>query len=438
MNGSNGNVFRNDEMVILSHYDKKDGCWVETEYPKVGGRLRLAHEDNEQLSITTEVIQYDGNVAVVKASAKTRKGEFTGLGMASIERDAKIAPAILELAETRSIARCLRFSGYGVEYCGAEEVSHLPRNGKDDEPSEEKPRQQSKSGGNGRGNGNGNGNGNGSGNGSANGGGDGRITKKQLNYLLLKEVHAVLLAKGRGRDRTPGEFRRSQNRIGGTRPGNASFVPPPAEKVMDCLGRLELFLHDQPVRTPVLLKSALAHVQFETIHPFLDGNGRLGRLLITMLLCQERVLREPMLYLSLYFKTHRQYYYELLNNVRLTGDWEAWLNFFAEAVTMTANQAVDTAQRVIHLAGKDRELIGSLGRAAESAIKIHTVMLERPLATSGWLVEKTGLTAATVNKALTNLERLSILKELTRRKRNRVFGYDHYINIMNEGAESFV
>lgn len=259
-----------------------------------------------------------------------------------------------------------------------------------------------------------------------------------LSLRLLKEVHAVLLAKGRGSDRTPGEFRRSQNRIGGTRPGNASFVPPPAEKVMDCLGRLELFLHDQPVRTPVLLKSALAHVQFETIHPFLDGNGRLGRLLITLLLCQERVLREPMLYLSLYFKTHRQYYYELLNNVRLTGDWEAWLDFFAEAVIVTANQAVDTAQRVINLAGKDRELIGSLGRAAESAMKIHKVMLERPLATSGWLVEKTGLTAATVNKALTNLERLSILKELTRRKRNRVFGYDHYINIMNEGAESFV
>ena len=180
MNTRNGNVFRDDEMVILSHYDKKQGTWVETEYPKVGGRLRLAHEDNEQLSITTEVIQYDGNVAVVKASAKTRKGEFTGLGMASIERDAKIAPAILELAETRSIARCLRFSGYGVEYCGAEEVSHLPRNGKDDEPSEERPRQQSKNGGNGRGNGNGNGNGNGSGN----GGGDGRITNKQLNYIV--------------------------------------------------------------------------------------------------------------------------------------------------------------------------------------------------------------------------------------------------------------
>jgi len=185
MNGSNGNVFRDDEMVILSHYDKKQGRWVETEYPKVGGRLRLAHEDNEQLSITTEVIQYDGNVAVVKACAKTKKGEFTGLGMASVERDAKIAPAILELAETRSIARCLRFAGYGVEYCGAEEVSHLSRNGKDEAPNDEKPRQQSKNGGNDRGNGNGNG--------SGNGGGDGRITNKQLNYI-------VQLGKGLGLD----------------------------------------------------------------------------------------------------------------------------------------------------------------------------------------------------------------------------------------------
>ena len=162
------------------------GKWVETEYPKVGGRLRLAHEDNEQLSITTEVIQYDGSVAVVKAYAKTRKGEFTGLGMASVERDVKIAPAILELAETRAIARALRFAGYGVEYCGAEEMSHMSRNGKDDEPSEEKPRQQSK-------NGNGRGNGNGNGNGSGNGGGDGRITNKQLNYI-------VQLGKGLGLD----------------------------------------------------------------------------------------------------------------------------------------------------------------------------------------------------------------------------------------------
>jgi Fic family protein len=141
-----------------------------------------------------------------------------------------------------------------------------------------------------------------------------------LSLRLIKEIHGVLLSKGRGSKITPGEFRRSQNWIGGTRPGNAAFVPAPAESVADCMSELELFLHDQSGPTPVLLKAALAHVQFETIHPFLDGNGRVGRLLITLLMCEQNVLRSPTLYLSLYFKSHRQYYYELLTKVRTTGD----------------------------------------------------------------------------------------------------------------------
>ena len=182
-----------------------------------------------------------------------------------------------------------------------------------------------------------------------------------MSLRLIKEMHAELLSKGRGASQTPGEFRRTQNWIGGTRPGNAAFGPPPAEQVLDCMGRLELFLHDQPEPTPALLKAALAHVQFETIHPFLDGNGRLGRLLITLLLCEQKILREPMLYLSLYFKTHRQYYYELLNEVRLSGDWEAWLDFFAEAVIATTTQAVDTAQQLVNLASEDRDRISDLG-----------------------------------------------------------------------------
>ena len=256
-----------------------------------------------------------------------------------------------------------------------------------------------------------------------------------LSLRLLKEIHAVLLAKGRGSDRTPGEFRRSQNWIGGTRPGNASFVPPPPESVLDCLGRLELFLHDRPMKTPALLKAALAHVQFETIHPFLDGNGRLGRMLVTIILSQEQVLREPMLYLSLYFKIHRQRYYELLNNVRRAGDWEAWLDFFAEAVIETATQAAAIARRINSLAIEDRERISSLGRAAESAVKVHWSLLERPMTTSGRLVEKTGLTAATVNKTLAHLERLGIVREVTQQKRNRVFCYGQYIDIMNQGTE---
>jgi Fic family protein len=256
-----------------------------------------------------------------------------------------------------------------------------------------------------------------------------------LSLRLFREIHGVLLTKGRGSNQTPGEFRRSQNWIGGTRPGNAAFVPPPAEEVPECMSKLELFLHDQPEPTPVLLKAALAHVQFETIHPFLDGNGRLGRLLIALLLCEQKALREPMLYLSLYFKTHRQYYYELLNNVRLTGDWEAWLDFFAEAVIVTATQAVETAQQLLDLSNQDRDKISGLGRAAASTLQVHRALMEHPIATSGSLVEKTGITPATVNKALGHLEQLGIVKELTARKRNRLFSYAGYIEIMSRGTE---
>ena len=256
-----------------------------------------------------------------------------------------------------------------------------------------------------------------------------------LSLRLFREIHGVLLAKGRGSNQTPGEFRRSQNWIGGTRPGNAAFVPPPAEEVMECMSKLELFLHDQPEPTPVLLKAALAHVQFETIHPFLDGNGRLGRLLITLLLCEQKVLRKPMLYLSLYFKTHRQYYYELLGNVRLTWEWETWLDFFAEAVVVTATQAVETAQQLLNLSNQDREKISGLGRAATSTLQIHRVLMEHPITTSRRLVKKTGISPATVNKALVHLEQLGIVRELTAQKRNRLFSYTEYVEIMSRGTE---
>ena len=256
-----------------------------------------------------------------------------------------------------------------------------------------------------------------------------------LSLRLFREIHGVLLAKGRGSHQAPGEFRRSQNWIGGTRPGNASFVPPPAAEVPECMSRLELFLHDRPEPTPTLLKAALAHVQFETIHPFLDGNGRLGRLLITLLLCDQKMLREPMLYLSLYFKTHRQVYYELLNKVRLTGDWEAWFDFFAEAVTITATQAVETAQQLLDLSNRDRDKIIGLGRAAASTLQVHRALMEHPIATSGWLVEKTGITPATINKSLSHMEQLGIVRELTAQKRNRLFSYADYVEIMSRGTE---
>ena len=204
---------------------------------------------------------------------------------------------------------------------------------------------------------------------------------------------------------------------------------------MACMGALELFLHDQPQITPVLLKAALAHVQFETIHPFLDGNGRLGRLLITLLLCEQKVLHEPMLYLSLYFKTHRQYYYELLNTVRITGDWEAWLDFFAEAVVVTANQAVETAQQLLYVSNKDSEKISTIGKAAASTLSVHKALMEQPIATSSWLAEKMSISPATINKSLTHLIRLGIVREVTNQKRNRVYSYTKYVEIMDQGTE---
>jgi len=256
-----------------------------------------------------------------------------------------------------------------------------------------------------------------------------------LSLRLIRNVHSVLMKSGRGSDQEPGEFRRSQNWIGGTRPGNAAFVPPPAEEVLECMGKLELFLHDVPSPLPVLMKAALAHAQFETIHPFLDGNGRLGRLLITLILCEQNVLREPMLYLSLYFKTHRQEYYALLNNTRLVGDWESWLNFFADAVTTTASQAVAAARQILDLSEQDRAKINGIGRGAPSALKIHQSFMEYPIATPSFLTKKTGLAPATVNKALGCLERVGIVRELTAQKRDRVFSYSGYLEIMEQGTE---
>ena len=254
-----------------------------------------------------------------------------------------------------------------------------------------------------------------------------------ISLRLMREIHEVLLSKGRGSHQMPGEFRRSQNWIGGSRPGNAVFVPPPPNKVIECMGQLELFINDQP--TPILLKAALTHVQFETIHPFLDGNGRLGRLLITLLLCEKQVLKKPMLYLSLYFKQNRQMYYDLLDRVRLTGDWEAWLEFFADAVSHTASQAVETARKLVDMAGEDRDKILTLGRASASTAQVHRFFMQTPLSTSNKIVEATRLTAATVNKALVHLISLGIVKKLGNQKRNRLFSYARYINVINDGIK---
>ena len=254
-----------------------------------------------------------------------------------------------------------------------------------------------------------------------------------LSLRLLREVHKVLIGQGRGSKLTPGEFRRSQVWIGGTRPGNAVFVPPPVNELDECLKHFERFLHDLPEPTPPLVKAALAHVQFETIHPFLDGNGRVGRLLIALQLAADGLMREPLLYLSLHFKEHRPTYYELLNRVRLSGDWEVWLEFFADGVLASATAATTSAKRLLDLAAADGRRIEGLGRATSSALAIHRVLQRQPIATAVSLSAATGLTPATVNKSLAHLERLGVVTELTRRQRGRVFSYAQYADILSEG-----
>lgn len=257
-----------------------------------------------------------------------------------------------------------------------------------------------------------------------------------LCMRLVCEMHKVLLTHPGGRGKAPGEVRRSQVWIGGTRPGNAVFVPPPVDALADCLTQFERFLNDQPEPTPPLIKAALAHVQFETIHPFLDGNGRIGRLLIVLQLVAEGVLREPMLYPSLFFKTHRALYYELLDGVRRRGDWERWLDFFAEGVEVCAAQGVATAHALLALVSEDRDRIAGLGRAAASALAVHHALQRQPIATSATLVKSTKLTAATVNKSLAHLTDLGIVHELTNRQRGRVFSYRRYVEELTTGLES--
>ena len=262
-----------------------------------------------------------------------------------------------------------------------------------------------------------------------------RIKELPISLRLIREIHSVLLHKGRGSHSQPGEFRHSQNWIGGTRPGNAYFVPPPTDEMNECLNKLEKFLNNIPEETPILVKAALMHVQFETIHPFLDGNGRLGRLLITLLLCANNVLKEPMLYLSLYFKTHRNTYYELLNTVRENGDWEKWLDFFADAIIETANQAVITAKNLVSLSNSDLQKINRLKRVSGSVSVVYRQFLEQPICTSAIITQKTGLSTATVQSALNELLKLNIINELTGNKRNRKYSYLEYISILNEGCE---
>jgi Fic family protein len=256
-----------------------------------------------------------------------------------------------------------------------------------------------------------------------------------LSNRLIREIHGVLLSRGRGSGKDPGEFRRSQNWLGGSRPGNAVFVPPPHTAVPDCMAALERFLHAEDDGLPTLLRAALAHVQFETIHPFLDGNGRVGRLLITLLLVHAGVLKDPLLYLSLYLKQNRARYYELLDRVRRDGDWEEWLAFFLEGVWQTADGAVTTAQRLGDMFKADRARLESTGRRAGSALRVHDALKARPILSMPEVARTTTLSFPAASSAMDLLIELGIARELTGKRRNRLFVYDRYLAVLNEGTE---
>ena len=255
-----------------------------------------------------------------------------------------------------------------------------------------------------------------------------------LSNRLIREIHAVLLRRGRGSEKSPGEFRRTQNWIGGSRPGNAVFVPPPHTKVVSCMSDLERFLHSEN-DLPVLIRAGLAHVQFETIHPFLDGNGRVGRLLITFLFCEAGILQEPLLYLSLYLKRNRSEYYELLNLVRKRGDWETWLSFFLEGIRATAEEAVSTAKQLSACFLEDKVRIEATGRRAGSTLRVLEALKAKPLRSIPDVCESTGLSFPTASSGMQILQEMGIVREITGKRRGKLYMHDKYLKLLSEGTE---
>lgn len=260
-----------------------------------------------------------------------------------------------------------------------------------------------------------------------------RVRELPLSLRLIKEIHLRLMSNTRGGHKQPGEFRTSQNWIGGSRPGNATFVPPPPDYLMECLDHFEKFIHDETQSLPVLVKAALIHVQFETIHPFLDGNGRLGRLLITFILCTEGILQQPLLYLSLYLKNHRAEYYQLLQSVRDKGDWEEWIKFFLRGVIETAQQATETARAIIALFERDRKKIEAANFSGGTQ-SVFVYLQKHPITPTNKIKEALQVSLPTVLRALRNLEEIGVVRELTGKERNKVYVYTEYLNILNAGT----
>jgi Fic family protein len=255
-----------------------------------------------------------------------------------------------------------------------------------------------------------------------------------LSMRLLHEAHRRLMRGARGQSKQPGEVRRSQNWIGGTRPGNAAFVPPPPEEVPALLGDLEKYLHAEDALPP-LVRIGLAHVQFETIHPYLDGNGRMGRLLITLLLEHWNLIKAPLLYLSLFFKRHRAEYYRLLGEVRKTGDWEGWTDFFLEGVATIADEAVATARDVFALVNADRQRVLAASGASVIAIRLLEQLPVHPVVTIPGIVKLLETTKPTAGKAVQLLEGVGVLVETSGKRRDRTFAYQRYLARLCAGTE---
>jgi Fic family protein len=261
-----------------------------------------------------------------------------------------------------------------------------------------------------------------------------RSGRLPLSLRLIREMHRILMKDGRGARNDPGEFRRTQNWIGGTRPGNARYVPPPPHEMLAALDNFEKFLHDEYGTIPPIVKAGLAHAQFETIHPFLDGNGRIGRLLISLLLVVDGVLTQPFLYLSLYFREHRAEYYDALQRVRTHGDWEGWLRFYVTGVEAVARQAGQATLDLLALFDEDRQRVQSLGRVAGTTLLVYDLLRERVVISIPYAAGKLDITWPTAKSALQRLESLGIAKEISGRRRDRVYAYEKQLAILDRGT----
>jgi Fic family protein len=267
-----------------------------------------------------------------------------------------------------------------------------------------------------------------------------RLSTLPVSLRLIRESHERLVHGTRGDKKAPGEFRRSQNWIGGSKPSDAMFVPPPPHELQDILSAFEKFLHSQEY--PVLIKVGLAHAQFETIHPFLDGNGRVGRMLIALMLVAEGVLERPWLYVSLHFKKHRDKYYFLLQEVRTQGNWEEWLLFFLEGVTTIADQATDKIRALMVIFERDRKVVeqsrkGSIYQsvAVQSNLTIYDYLKKKIAIRIPETAEACRTTKPTVKRAIEDLQQLGIVTEITGKPRNKVYIYSEYLEILNQDDE---